>query len=96
MPYSLPALRTRPFSWAAAMLPQAQRRIKGDALGPYEAAHDSKKFPPPLAGGTDLNIKAEEDDVAVLHDIFLALAAHKALLLGGGHAAAGAEAHQRR
>ena len=38
-----------------------------------------------------LHVESEERDVAVLHDVVLALAAHKALFLGGGHAAAGLE-----
>ena len=38
-----------------------------------------------------LHIEAEEHDVAVLHDVVLALAAHQAFFLGGGHAAAGHE-----
>ena len=35
------------------------------------------------------NVKEEVDDVAVLHHVFLALAAHQTLGLGGGHGAAG-------
>ena len=36
-----------------------------------------------------LHIKQEVDDVAVLHDVFLAFGAEQALCLGGGHVAAG-------
>ena len=46
------------------------------------------KNPPAFAGGSGLYIEQEVDDVAVLHDIFLAFAADQALGLGGGHGAA--------
>ena len=36
-----------------------------------------------------LNVEQEVDDVAVLHDVVLALAADQALCLGGSHGAAG-------
>lgn len=35
------------------------------------------------AGG--LHVKSEQDDIPILHDVFLALGAHKAFFLGGGH-----------
>ena len=35
------------------------------------------------------DIKAEYDDISVLHDVFLALQAHQALFLGGSIGAAG-------
>ena len=47
----------------------------------------------PAKGGArslfSLHVEAEIDHVAVLDHVVLALAAQKALLLGGGHAAAG-------
>ena len=41
------------------------------------------------------DVEAEEDDVAVLHHVLLALAAHEALFLGGGHRAAGHQVVER-
>lgn len=35
------------------------------------------------AGG--LHVKSEQDDIPILHDVFLAFGAHKAFFLGGGH-----------
>ena len=44
--------------------------------------------PAPLASPA-LYVKPEQDNVPVLDDVLLALAADQALLLGGGHGAAG-------
>lgn len=52
------------------------------AVQPVKRAIQSSSAP--KARGI-LNIKPEQDDVAVLHDIVLALRTNKPLFLGGGH-----------
>ena len=44
---------------------------------------------------TRLHIKPEQHNVAVLHNVLLALGADKALFLGGGHRAAGHQVVER-
>src|SRR5699024_9880464 len=63
--------------WAEAGPEQAARRDQG--VGTAQRA-------PAAACGSD--VETEQDDVPVLHDVVLALAAHQAALFGHGHRAA--------
>lgn len=54
---------------------------------PHPSAHPS--LPRPGAVCSSSHIEAEQRHIAILHDIFLALAAHKPLFPAGGHASCG-------